>query len=123
MNLNLNDDALQALVSKAIVDTLTPEMRVNLITSAVKDTLQKAESSNGYNSDRRSPLQRAFDNACRVEAERFAREQLEKDPVFQEQLQGLFKDVAAKLFDEQNRDELVSAMADNIRKALTKDRY
>ena len=123
MNLNLNDDALQALVSKAIVDTLTPEMRENLITSAVKDTLQKVESSGGYNSDRRSPLQRAFDSACRAEAERFAREQLENDPVFQEQLQGLFKDAAAKLFAAENRESLVSAMADTIRIALTKDRY
>lgn len=121
MDLRVNDDAMKSLVAKAIVDSLTPETREKLIGDAVTQTLTKPEQSGSY-SEKRSPLQRAFDYAVSAEAERYAREHLANDGAFKAQVEALFADVAKKLFED-NRDDLVSSIATIIRNALTKDRY
>lgn len=122
MDLRVNDDAMKSLVAKAIVDSLTPEMREKLIGDAVTQTLTKPEQTSGYGRSTRSPLQIAFDHAVTNEAERYAREHLANDGAFKAQIEALFADVAKNLF-ESNRDDLISSIASTIRSALAKDRY
>lgn len=122
MDLRVDDAAMKSLVAKSIVDGLTPEAREQLITNAVTQTLSAQEKGNSY--DKRSPLQQAFDNAVVAEANRYARELLATDEKFKAQIEGLFADVAKKLFaDEDTRESMVSALATTIRKAITQERY
>lgn len=123
MDLRVDDAAMKSLVAKSIVDSLSPEAREQLITSAVTQTLTKPEEGRGYSSDKRSPLQRAFDGAVVQVASKYAEEIVATDEKFKSQIEGLFADVAKKLFDSDSRDEMVSALADVIRKAITKERY
>lgn len=119
MDLRVDDDAMKALVAKSIVDGLTPEMREKLIKDAITNLLTKG--SDGYS--KKAPIEQAFNNAVEQEARRYAGEVLTSDPKFQQQLQSLFADVAAKLFATETRDDLVAGIAQTITRALTKDRY
>lgn len=123
MDLRVDEAGMKAVIAKAILDTLTPEAREQLITNAIKETLTVPQSSGGYGRKERSPLQQAFDSAVYDAANRFAAQTLTNDPAFNEQLKGLFADVANKLFASETREELVSAIASTIRSALAKDRY
>lgn len=123
MDLRVNDDAMKSLVAKAIVDSLTPEMREKLIADAVTQTLTKPHDNGGYYSNKRSPLQQAFDMAVEQEARKYATEVIANDTAFKEQLRKLFEDVARKLFESNTRDGLVDNIASTITSALTKDRY
>ena len=123
MDLKIGGEDFQALVSKSIVDSLTPETRHKLITDAIQKTLTPPESGSGYGSKpRRSPLQQAFDNAVESYASRYAVEALSNDQAFKTKIEALFADIAKKLFDDQ-REEIVDGCARMIRQALTKDRY
>lgn len=123
MDLRVDDAAMKSLVAKSIVDSLTPEMREKLIADSVVATLTRPPDDGNRYGPKRSPLQQAFDSAVCHEAMRYANQLLSEDAAFKAHLQSLFADVAAKLFAGETRDELVNAIADTIRSALTKDRY
>lgn len=124
MDLRVDDSAMKDLVTKALVDSLTPETREKLITESIKSLLTTPEGrGTNYYGEKVSPLQSAFNSAVRTEAERYAMRYLTEDATFQGQVQSLFADVAQRLFEADNREELVSSLADVIKKALTKDRY
>lgn len=122
MDLRVDSADVQALVTKSLVDALSPEAREKLISNAIVQALTATEPD--FRGRRpRSPLQQAFDEAVVTCANRYASEMLSNDPQFREQLEGLFADVSRRLFDKDNREALVDAMASTIRAALTKDRY
>lgn len=63
-SINLPGEAFEALVQKAILDSLTPEQRENIIAQALKFLVTPQES--GYYGKRvESPLQHAFQTATR----------------------------------------------------------
>lgn len=123
MDLRVNDDAVQALVAKSLVDALTPETKEKLITDAIKQTLTQEGGSAGFaNRGQPSPLQQAFNRAVASYAEQYATRVLSEDETFKARVEALFADVARALF-ESNREELVGTIASTIRQALMKDRY
>jgi hypothetical protein len=121
VDLRVDDAAMKALVAKSIVDSLTPETREKLITEAVRMTLATPEGS-GYGS-KRSPLQQAFDWAVAEQARKYANEVIAEDTNFKEQLRKLFEDVSRKIFENEQREQMVTNIANVIVGALTKDRY
>lgn len=125
MNINLDPGSMQALVSKAIIDALTPEKREELLTNAIKGhLLAPQDNPRGFGSrSGRSPLQEAFDQAVWQVARDYANKHLAEDAAFRTQVEALFRDVAAKLFAEESRETLVSTIASTIREAMTKERY
>lgn len=62
LNLRLPEEALTQIVGKAVIDALSDEDR-NLIIAQAIAQMNKPNSTGGWNSDKRSPLQFAFDNA------------------------------------------------------------
>lgn len=123
MDLRVDDDAMKSVIAKSIVENLTPEARQALITEAVTNVLSTPKEGSGYYGNKKSPLQQAFDWAVENEARRYANEIIAKDETFRAQLQALFADVAKRIFETEQREELVKAIAETITRALTKDRY
>lgn len=122
MDLRVDDDAMRSLVAKSIVDSLNQETRENLIKEAVRHVLATPEQGSYFGS-KRSPLQQAFDRAVEQEAMRYAKEVLESDTSFKQQIQTLFADVAKRMFESEGRDKMIHDIASTITRALTKDRY
>lgn len=60
MNLNINDEQLQAIVAKTILDNMTAEKRDELFMKAIEYMLTPPKDSYG-NSRGRSPIQAVFD--------------------------------------------------------------
>lgn len=58
MNITVAEAELNELLGKAILESLSQDSRDQIITAAVKHL---NEPSSGYGSDRKTPLQRAFD--------------------------------------------------------------
>jgi hypothetical protein len=123
MDLRIDDAAMKAMVAKSIVDSLTGEAREKLITDAIQSLLAAPRDGSNYYGSKISPLQQAFNSAVEQEARKYAADAISNDPVFKEQIAKLFADVAAKLFDEENRGVMVSNIANVIQRALTKDHY
>lgn len=122
MDIKVDNDEMNAIVAKAVVDSLTPERREKLITQAVTKMLS-ANPGGPYDRDKRSDLQKVFDDAVYSAATKYARETLLDNADFQVNIESLFADAAKKLFAQEHRDDLTSGIAEFIRKALTKDRY
>ena len=124
MDFKLDDEAMQTLVVKAIMDGMTKERRDELIAGSIKALLEKPKNNDrNYYGDKTSALQTAFNRAVEQVALEHARKVVEEDPVFQEKIKGVFADVAEHLFRAESREGLVSAIGTTIRNALTKDRY
>ena len=117
--MNLDDATMKAAVAKAVIDTLTPEKREELLTNAVQHILSAKESSN-YNSP--TLIQGAFNSAVAAVARETAMEQITKDPEVKAKIEGLIKDAWAKVTGEEY-SSVVEKVADAIRKGLTGDRY
>jgi hypothetical protein len=77
--MKLDDPALEPIVAKAIIDSITPEAREALIANAVKDLLNRPSGS-GYNQP--TNIQALFNAAVRQAAEKIAQEHLAEDPTF-----------------------------------------
>ncbi len=113
----LDDEQMKALMAKSIVDSLTPEARTSLIQNAIAKLMQPDAYS------KKNPVQEAFDFAVQAVARKIADEMLENDPKFQEQVKGLFVDVAAKMFAADRREKLVDDLAERVRRGLLGERY
>ncbi len=123
MDLNLKDSQLEAIISKAILDSLTTETREQLITTAVTDILQKPENA-GRSGEKRSRLQIMFDRQVEFLAEKLIREQLGEDSMFRTKVKVLLRDVSEKLFDDkEKRPLLIDKMVETIIKGLNPREY
>lgn len=111
MRLELNDDQMRAVMAKAILDTVTPEKRDELMTKAIAFLMIPEKSGYGQQA---SPMDRAFQEAARTVAEKLAREALASDTRFAEQINKLFEDVAAKLFADEVRDKLIDNIVSSV---------
>lgn len=120
MEVRLDDDAMKGIITKSIVDSLTPERREALICEAVKQLL-RADSGNTY--DSRSNLQKAFDEAVYRVTSDVAREQLVSDDTLKPKVRQLLLDAWEKLAAGDAYEKLVEKVADGMRKAISGDRY
>ena len=125
MDVKIDQDAMQALVAKAVFDGMTPDKREALLTGAIKSLMETPRGNDrNYFGEKTSPLQTAFNRAVETVAMQHAVEFLSNDADFQTRLKSLFADVANSLFAEGDaRSELVRSISLLIRTALTKDRY
>lgn len=125
MDFKVDQDAMQALVAKAVFDGMTPDKREALIQGAIRSLLETPKGNDrNYYGTKVAPIQEAFNRAVEQVALDHARNVVQSDPAFQDHLKRLFADVANKLFAEgEARDEMVGSISDIIRRALTKDRY
>lgn len=122
MDVKLNDDAMTQIIQKAIIDSLTPERREEMLSAAVKSILSVPVNPGSYG-EKRSILQAAFDNAVQQVAYDYVRTELSGQTEFREKVKKLFEDVAAKLFeqDPEEYDSLIQRMARAISHNMTRD--
>jgi hypothetical protein len=124
MSLTVNDEAMQAVVAKAIVDTLTPEKREALIIEAVKSIITPPRESGGFGREAKpSVLQAAFNSAAADIARREIATRLETDTDFKGRLDALFAETVAKILTGENREKLIDAMVAGFEAALRRERY
>ena len=115
------DEHLKALVSKTILDALTPEKRDELMSDAIKNLLN---SDNAYNG-----LEGIFSRAVHEQAYALAKEQLER-PDVKARVNELVKTATEKALamtggygDDKDENILIGRIADAIQKAIVGDRY
>ena len=125
MKVDISDDSidehLKALVSKTILDALTPEKRDALMSDAIKNLLQ---SDNAYHS-----LEGVFGRAVHEQAYALAKEHLERSDV-KARVNELVKMATEKALamtggygDDKDENVLISRIADAIQKAIVGDKY
>lgn len=118
--LELDDDTLTAAVSKSIVDSLTPEVRQQLITDAIAQLIKPGEYGRGSP----SALQMIFRDAVSRVATRYVQDQLATDEAFIAQVRGLLEDATRRLFEAERRAAAVENIAKAIERSFTeRDRY
>lgn len=120
-SVTVDNSIIETMVQKAIYESLSEDMKKDLLVKAIASNFRQPKDSYGRDSGK-SDIQNAFDNAVRTHLYKYASDKLEKDVEFTSQLEGLFKDIAKKLFEER-RAEIVNAFASNIIKVVNGDRY
>ena len=120
MDVKLSDDNIKDIIAKAVLDTLTPESREQMITSAVKSFLT-IPVGNQY--EKKSPLQSAFDNAIREVAASIAREQIINNSEIHATISTMIADAWKKLVIPENYSKIVDNLSSAIERGLTGDRY
>lgn len=117
MDLRLNPEQFEQLVSAVIMQQLTPEQREEILKNAITHLLTKNE---GYARGRVSPLQEAFNAAIGNVAHRFAREWLEAQPDVQQQITGLVAEAYQQALSG-DRAAMVDRIAVQMSKAFERD--
>lgn len=114
------------LVVKAILDSLTPEKRDELLKGAIASMFEEAATHSPLDSRRGKPqLQLIYESAAREIAIEAIREQM-KEPEVREQFSRVARDVILKAIDPSGVDypTLVERLASNFIAALNKgERY
>ncbi len=122
MDIKLDEPAMQALMVKAVMDSLTPERRDEMISQALVYLVKQPEKGS-YGTQQPSPLMTAFRYAAETVVNKIAREELENDGEFKKQLESLFSDVTKKLFADEVRETMVTKICELVVSGLKGDRY
>lgn len=118
----LDGEALQVIITKAILDNITDEKRDELISNAVGGLLGRKV---GDRYDSKTQIEIAFEEAVRRLCEKIAEEELLK-PGPQAEIRKLVNETIEKAFgvnDEGVRKALVEKMASAVQRVLMGDRY
>ena len=121
MDVRLNDDTMKDIIAKAVIDTLTPEKREELISAAIKALLTPSTSTGIYGNQPKSPLQDAFDTAVRSVANEVAREQIMANTELRAKIKDMIGEAWLKLVA--NESGIVEKLASALERGLTGDRY
>lgn len=122
MDLKLSDDALNTLVSKAILDQLSAEGRDKVIKEAIiyLTTVKKEK----YGTRTISPLQAALSDRVEQAAHRVIEDYLKEDPTFKATvLAALHKAMEMLTTDKDAMDALAKTLSAALGETLAKGRY
>lgn len=120
MEVRVDANAMEAMVAKAMFDGFTQEQRDQMVTGAIQQLLSTPSSQ--Y--DKTPAIARIFREQAEYAARKIALDRLQNDEAFKAGVERLFADAAKRCFeDADQRENIVSALADGIRKAVTGDRY
>lgn len=108
LTIQLDPVALREATAQAIMGTLTPEVRAQLLQQAISNLLQP--STDRYERGQ-SPLQQAFNIAVNSVAMEIAREEVKASQEIRDKLRALVAEVAAKVLN-QDVDKLTEKMAE-----------
>lgn len=118
MTIQLDPVALREATAQAIMGTLTPEVRDNVLRGAISNLLSPSTDS----WDRgQSPLTKAFSQAVEQVAHQLAREHVQNDPAIMDHLRGLVRTTGEKLLT-QDVNKLAEKMADAFVNSIRSER-
>lgn len=117
-NIEIKDEQLHTLVSAAILQMLSPEKREELVAQGIANLLKG--NTNSY--DKRSELERIFQQSLEHVTREIMRKLVAEDPVIMEKLTSVVTEGVNKVFADSHRDKLVERVASVISENLWKDR-
>ncbi len=117
LSVQLDGEALNAIVTKAILDQITAEQRKVILDQAVKALLSPKPDPYGYSRREITPVQAAFDNAVRQSAMKAAQTLVDDDVEFQGRLRNMVRDSMTKLLDSES--DLAQAVGTAVGQAVT----
>lgn len=118
MNIQFDNDQLKAVISEAILRNFDEQKRDALIQGAITHLLTPERP--GYGGKAESPIERAFRDALRWQAEALARDMISNDETIKAKLKGLIVDAMERVFA--NPDGLTKRIADAVERGLSGDR-
>lgn len=120
MDVRLDDEAMKTLVAKAIMDSLTPEKREALITTAVKELLNRSESTR-YDSP--THLQKVFNDAVGRVAAEIAQQTVQNNEEMKAEIQKMMATAWSRLTAGDAYETLINKIKDSMDSALRGSRY
>jgi len=114
--LKLDNEAMRAATEQAIMGTLTPELRNEILQGAVKAILTERQSTWGNS---KSKLELAFEQAVAEVARKEAQRIVGEDTELRARIEALLRVVADKVLSadvEQLADKMADAFAASMRK-------
>jgi phage tail tape-measure protein len=117
--MNITDEAMRTIVAKGIFDSMTAEMKEDLLLKAVQNIIEPQPAINSYGDKRPSALQQSFNFATAQMASKIVGEMFEADPTIKERIAVLVTEAIGKMFDgEDNQRRLTDAIAEGFRKSF-----
>ncbi len=110
--MSIDDNTLHALATKSILDSLTPEVREQLLARAVSGLFERANPS-PHSSDKRTKFEAVFDEALKYSTGRIV-----NDILAEERYQTALREVVAQAVDKILFGEQRQALSDLIQSAL-----
>lgn len=121
---DIKDEMMRGAVAKALLDSVTPETRDQLMISAISNLMKPQKNTRGYGDDEPSILQSAYNTAAYQIANQTAREWLEKDENFRAKIRDLLAKVTERFFaSPEALDGLAEKMASAMTEAFRKTNY
>lgn len=121
---DIKDEMMRGAVAKALLDSVTPETRDQLMISAISNLMEPQKNKRGYGDDEPSILQSAYNTAAYQIANQTAREWLEKDENFRAKIRDLLAKVTERFFaSPEALDDLAEKMASAMTEAFRKTNY
>jgi hypothetical protein len=117
MTLQLDPITLREATTQAIMGTLTPEIRAQIIEKAISTMLTPSTNSWDRN---HSPIQQAFDDAVMHCAREIAKAHVASDEKVKVRLQELMRQAAEKVLG-MDADKLAEKMADAFTSSIRRD--
>lgn len=115
MELKIDEEQMNALVSKAVFEMIPPEAREQLLQRAVFDLIT-GSSKSAYGN--KTKLQELFEQAVFTTARKLIEEHLTNSPVFEEKIRELFIECINRAFTGDNRDKLVNKLTNALSEGL-----
>lgn len=120
MDMKLSDDNMKDIIAKAVIDTLTPAKREELIMNAVKGLLT-VQAGGSYNN--KSPLQLAFDSAVREVTHDIARQSIIGNVEIKAKITAMIAEAWEKLVNDENYSKIVEKVTSALERGLTEAQY
>jgi|GEM_PF-4842166 len=117
LTIQLDPVALREATAQAIMGTLTPEVRENLLRSAISNLLNKKTGEYGMG---KTELEIAFDRATTEVARELVREYVKSDASFMEKLNALIRETADRILN-MPVDKMAEKMADAFTSSMRRD--
>lgn len=109
MDIKLDDTLLKSVVSEAIMQSLDLHKREALVKGAI-ESLLTPQDTRGYYGTKVSPIQEAFQSACRHVAENICREMMANNDDVKQKITAMITDAMVVVF-ETNRDATIQRIA------------
>ena len=110
----MEDATLRTVTARILFESMTPEDRDKLLTSAISAVLTVDENRDIYSKDRRTRFQRIFDDAVAHQASELVREHLKTPEI----IDALRQTLAAATIKVIHSPEFVETMAKRIVEGL-----
>ena len=122
MDFKLQDEQLNALVTKAVIDGLSDEAKIGMVQTAIHKFLHEETKNSGYGR-RSTAFGEILASAVRETARKAVLAEFEKDGT-KEKITQAVSEAFTKAFETtEKRDKMISNMTDAIAEAFKIDRY